>query len=105
MPDAESIVRTDYSAGLVGLLEAILTDTADLSGAVCIGAAELFDPPAPYEDAADTRYRHENAEALCHQCPVPERCRDWASGQRLNGSVIAANTPRHPGRPRKDTAA
>ncbi|GAB36861.1 WhiB family transcriptional regulator [Gordonia otitidis] len=98
-------MRTDYSAGLVGLLEAILTDTADLSGAVCIGAAELFDPPAPYEDAADTRYRHENAEALCHQCPVLERCRDWASGQRLNGSVIAANTPRHPGRPRKDTAA
>ena len=47
-------MRTDYSAGLVGLLEAILTDTADLSGALCVGSAELFDPPAPYEDAADT---------------------------------------------------
>lgn len=97
-------MRTDYSAGLVGLLEAILTDTADLSGALCVGSAELFDPRDPYEDAADARYRHENAEALCHRCPVLERCRDWASTRRDDGAVVAAQVPRLPGRPRSGAA-
>ena len=86
--------------GVVDLLEAILRGTADLSGAVCAGSPELFDPPAPYEDAADTRYRHANAEALCHRCPALDRCRDWAAQRRTDGSVLAAQVPRLPGRPR-----
>ena len=97
-------MRTDYSAGLVGLLEAILTDTADLSGALCVDSAALFDPPAPYEDAADTRYRHETAEALCHRCPALDRCRDWAAQRPTDGSVVAAQAPRLPGRPRSGAA-
>ena len=97
-------MRTDYSAGLVGLLEAILSDTADLSGAMCVESAELFDPPAPHEDAADTRYRHANAEALCHRCPALDRCRDWAAQRRTDGSVVAARSPRLPGRPRSGAA-
>ncbi|GAB33426.1 WhiB family transcriptional regulator [Gordonia otitidis] len=86
--------------GVVDLLEAILRGTADLSGAACVGSPELFDPPAPYEDAADTRYRHANAEALCHRCPALDRCRDWAAQRRTDGSVLAAQVPRLPGRPR-----
>ena len=90
--------------GVVDLLEAILRDTADLSGAACVGSAELFDPPAPYEDAADTRYRHANAEALCHRCPVLDRCRDWAAQRRTDGSVVAARSPGLHGRPRSGVA-
>ena len=86
--------------GVVDLLAAILSDTADLSGALCVGSPELFDPPAPYEDAADARYRHQHAEALCHRCPALERCRDWASTRRDDGAVLAAQVPRLPGRPR-----
>ena len=86
--------------GVVDLLEAILRDTADLSGAACVGSPEMFDPPAPHEDAADTRYRHANAEALCHRCPALDRCRDWAAQRRTDGSVLAAQVPRLPGRPR-----
>lgn len=90
--------------GVVDLLATILRGTADLSGALCVDSPELFDPPAPYEDAADTRYRHGSAEALCHQCPVLERCRDWASTRRDDGAVLAAQVPRLPGRPRSGAA-
>lgn len=97
-------MRTDYNSGALGLLAAILADSPDLSGANCIGSPELFDPRDPRESADEVRYRHDAAEALCHQCPALERCRSWTSSRRDDGSVVAAQAPRLPGRPRSGAA-
>ena len=92
--------------GLVPLLEAILTGTADLSGAACAGSAELFDAAEPGEAPDEVAYRHRAAVTLCETaCPALKRCQQWAATTTIPG-VAAGRIPEpaRRGRPRKDAA-
>ncbi|WP_232717397.1 WhiB family transcriptional regulator [Gordonia metallireducens] len=94
--------QTRREAGPVALLTEILRGTASLSGAACVGSAELFDPRDPHEDAIGGYRRHFAAAQVCRRCPVIDACREWADGDRKQAqSVTAGRVPKPPGRPRR----
>jgi hypothetical protein len=71
-------------------LTAILTDTPRLDGAACIGHGALFDPPGDSEprDAVDARHRA--AARVCWTCPALDACREWAAGEPVTDTILAA---------------
>lgn len=80
--------------GPVALAVAILTGSADLSGAACTENARLFDPDVPAESLGyeTDRARERAVEATCVSCPARGACWAWASGlstQRIVGPTAA----------------
>ncbi|MCX6470370.1 MAG: hypothetical protein NTW76_13780 [Corynebacteriales bacterium] len=59
----------------------ILTGSADLSGASCIGRAELFDPDLLAESLGypDEAARWAAIQATCVGCPARGRCWAWVT--------------------------
>lgn len=89
--------------GVYGLLTAILADTPKLTGALCVGRAEMFDERGDDESADEAAERRGRAAALCTRCPARVECSDWVARQpslRESGAVIAADalTRPHPHR-------
>ncbi|BDD84881.1 hypothetical protein TPB0596_46440 [Tsukamurella pulmonis] len=98
--------------GAIRLLTRILTGSAPLAGAACIGQIDLFAPAGEAEPPHIVRRRHEAAARIClHACPALAECTAWAAQltptQRPAGVVAGRrlNLPAAPGRPRKDPAA
>lgn len=76
----------------LGLMAAILTGSADLRGAACVGRTALFDPDVPAESLghADESARWEETQRVCQSCPARAACWAWASelpSGRVSGPV------------------
>lgn len=57
------------------LIEAILADMPRLSGALCAGFPDVFDPPVAYSD--DDKARVAFAKHCCRCCPALIECARW----------------------------
>ncbi|WOC12578.1 transcriptional regulator [Gordonia sp. MP11Mi] len=98
----------DYDpGGCERLLARMLWESPKLTGAACTRDPRLFDSRDPDESVDAAADRHEQAVALCWQCPALTACREYAdslsSYRRVDG-VIAARAPARmqtAGRPRK----
>jgi hypothetical protein len=64
-------------------LEAVLADSPRLSGGLCIGFSEVFDPPVTGGFTDDEKERVAFARSACGRCPVLEACRQWVDGLPL----------------------
>ncbi|MGX9295153.1 WhiB family transcriptional regulator [Tsukamurella paurometabola] len=98
--------------GAIRLLTRILTGSAPLAGAACIGQTDLFAPAGQTEPPHVIRRRHEAAARICrHTCPALAECTAWAAQltptQRPAGVVAGRrpNLPAAPGRPAKGSPA
>ncbi|OZC76415.1 hypothetical protein CH282_26160 [Rhodococcus sp. 06-418-1B] len=67
--------------------------TPELPGALCRGRWDLWDPLADGETRAAARPRHDQAVALCEQCPSLVSCRTWIRSEprRLRQGVVAGH--------------
>ena len=70
---------------VVDLLIRIIKPTVPLAGAACTGHPELFDLDATPE-------QHEEATQICGQCPVAQKCAEWAAAHRKSVSGVIAGS-------------
>lgn len=97
--------------GTVAVLKRVLTGSARLPGAACIGQTALFDPPGERETSPSVVRRHEAAARVCQfVCPVRDECSAWVdtlTPRQRPAGVIAARRPHlpaSPGRPKREIA-
>lgn len=98
-------MRADQLDRLLGAISA----APALPGARCRGKAHLFDEAGKHEDPETADQRHTQALGLCRGCTALASCQQWYTAlprsKRPPGVVAGQiNQPRHPGRPRKETA-
>lgn len=89
-------------------LAAALADVR-LTGAECVGLAQLFDPRGQSEPDAAFTYRTDTAGKVCARCPVRDECATVAG--ELGAAAVGIwagqirSAPARVGRPRKEGAA
>lgn len=87
------------------ILKRILAGLPKLSGAACVGRAEIFAPAEPDEPDEHVEYRHRHAAAICSTCPALTECREWADSlparDRPPGVLAGVIPEARPGRPMK----
>lgn len=66
------LYKTQHRDDVVDLLVRIIQPTVALPGAACVGMPRLFDADAPPEA------REKAAQICATECPVAQRCSEWA---------------------------